>query len=480
MNKFFTRFGKKKIKLSFEEIIPRDDTAAAIRENAVYLFYVDGIVSQKVDEALSGPRVRALRGELEPEDCSAMDNFLEHETTSARYEKEANERVYAYHRVKCNAMLISQVLFVNNSIREGLLDRINNASVEAVSKELYDYIKKRSLENGAPVTGIEAEFYSTLFILQTAFDRHFVPGESIVNYIKENGDYTGECRITDSYNVSTSYLELTNRRVIEAHDAEKKLCYNITTAWSRGIDLPTWNSLNKYYYEAKSPTTGKANLFTKNYDILLERMLPQFALSRVRLAEELLKKEFNGEKLRILEVGAGSGALAIDLMMACKKLKIPASLIEYRGIEPSAHMRDNFKANIEGKIGNSQLPADWKLEPGSLETLTGDPAKYLKNENTVLVFSFSAHHCFSGTLHAFFNHKEIEAKAKCIYVLDGVKEHGWTKPYYMWADCESPENFENVVQRGVWNSETLWLEPAVPIEGYAVTNAWCSLRKLTI
>ncbi|MEM9596426.1 MAG: hypothetical protein AAGD06_19300, partial [Acidobacteriota bacterium] len=67
-----------------------------------------------------------------------------------------------------------------------------------------------------------------------------------------------------------------------------------------------------------------------------------------------------------------------------------------------------------------------------------------------------------------------------IYVLDGVREHGWTKPYYMWADCESPECFDNVTKQGTWRSETLWTEPAKPIDGHAVTTAWCALRRLTV
>ena len=55
-----------------------------------------------------------------------------------------------------------------------------------------------------------------------------------------------------------------------ALDAEKELCYEITTGWSEGIDRKTWDKLNEYYYGAISPSTGEENLFVKNYDVILE------------------------------------------------------------------------------------------------------------------------------------------------------------------------------------------------------------------
>jgi hypothetical protein len=208
-------------------------------------------------------------------------------------------------------------------------------------------------------------------------------------------------------------------------------------------------------------------------------MLPQFALSRLKCAEDVLKIEYKRDKLKVLEIGAGSGAFAIDLLMACKRLNIKTSRIEYLGVEPSKHMVNNFEKNIKEKIGGSRIPEDWKLKFGDLESFTAEPLELLNNQETVIVFCYCAHHCFDKCLSTFFNSREIQDRVKNIYVLDVVIEHGWTKPYYMWADCESPENFDNVIQRGIWHSETLWLEPDVPIEGSAVTNAWCSLRRLT-
>jgi hypothetical protein len=87
------------------------------------------------------------------------------------------------------------------------------------------------------------------------------------------------------YEKCISYLALSGRKIAMASRAEKDLCYNLTTGWGDKIDLATWNALNTHYYSAISPTTGEENLFTKHYDLLLEGMLPQFALSKVKLAK---------------------------------------------------------------------------------------------------------------------------------------------------------------------------------------------------
>ena len=263
------------------------------------------------------------------------------------------------------------------------------------------------------------------------------------------------------------------------HPADFSDCYNLTTGWSEGIDLQTWDKLNEYYYKAISPTTGEVNLFTKNYNVLLERMLPQFTFSKIKLSEAVLEHKDDNNRLKVLEIGAGSGSFAVDLIMSCKREGKAYEEIDYYGVEPSEYMRGNFRTNTERKIRGTTLPENWELVPGSLEAVDENPEHYLTQDcATVIVFSYCAHHCFHQSLKSFFENDDVKKRVDAIYVLDVTKEHGWTKPYYMWADCESPENFDNVLVKGKWNSETLWLEPRKFLEGHAVTNSWCSLRRL--
>ena len=97
------------------------------------------------------------------------------------------------------------------------------------------------------------------------------------------------------------------------------------------------------------------------------------------------------------------------------------------------------------------------------------------------VLCFSAHHVYGPSLRAFLTSPRVRSSLSAIYVLDGTERHGWTKMYYMWVDCESPENFGNVSMSGNWKSETLWEEPDSPLAEYPdrATNAWCLARRLT-
>ncbi len=482
MEKFFQRFtDSPKITVSIEEIIPFDSTKDSIRKRAVYESYATTIKKRELDSKLGFFRQKALIGMLNSGDFSAMNDLLTEVNREARngdYKnstgKESN-RFYAYARVNSIGMLIAQILFVNNSIQEGLMERIEKKSIEKTIDEVSELILEYSKKNRAPVTINDAKFYGILFLLQAAFDKYFVPDEDIVTYNINTGDY----QTAESYDDYTLYLNLSNRKVITAKPAEQKLCYSITTGWGKGIDLKTWNRLNKYYYEAISPTTGKANLFTKNYDVILERMLPQFRLARVKLAEEVLNEKQDNEILKIVEIGAGSGAFPIELIMACKRLGIPVDQVEYHGVEPSQYMRDNFRNNIDRKIGDNQMPKNWKLVEGSLEKVNKTPEQYIhKKEKPVIVICYAIHHCFFKSVNDFFENKIIRNNVNAIFVLDAIIEHGWTKPYYMWADCESPENFDNVTTKGIWDAKTVWTEPSAPIDDHCVTNAWANLRKL--
>jgi pimeloyl-ACP methyl ester carboxylesterase len=486
MGNFFNqlRESKEKLKITYNDINPADEPDRKVREEAVYIHYIKGIGRSDMDDQLSGSRQNAITGELDLPDYKDLDAILEGYKEKAKIEQDDKKRLEAYDRVKTCAMLIAQILFVNNCIREGLVQQIDDAAKAEVEEPLSIYIKKCAEANGPSLEPGEIKFYAYLFILQEAFGKLFLPNEDIVQYEEKSNQYTGEYKINSFYDSATLYLKLSNRQVIDASDEEQELCLNITTDWGEDIDLKTWNKLNQRYYQEESAATKSKNLFVANYDKMLERMLPQFVWSRVRCAEELLKREYNRYrvigKLKIVEIGAGSGAFTADLLMACKRLSISTDKIEYLGLEPNKHMRKKSRDNIKKKSGYSKLPCGWELMEGSLETFTKDSSDYTKDKKAVIVLCYSAHHCFAPSIHEFLKSKKVRKSAECIYILDVVKEHGWTKPYYMWADCESPENFDNVIQNGGWHSETLWQEPNLSIEGYAVTNAWCNLRRLTI
>ncbi len=478
MGKFFDELDHPVTSLRFEEIIPSASGNASSADapgRGVYSFYIRSIKKGRIDDELLSFRQKSLSGDLAPHDCKSLNQLLDKIKTEAQTTK--GNRFDDYAHVKSCAMFIAQILFVNYTINEGLLDLIDSDSKTEVLKRLSDYIKECASKNNAALQEDEVNFYATLFTLQSAFDQNFVPDENIVQYHTESGQY----EVTPLYKRATLYLTLTNKQVIHASPEEKELCANITTGWSHGIDLSTWNELNRYYYKEGSYSIEEGNLFTSNYDQILERMLPQFAFSKVRCAEEVLKREYdnNNQPLKVIEIGAGSGAFAIDLFMACKRLGINADNVEYIGLEPSDHMRSNFKKNMALKLGGTNLPEEWRLEQGDLEAFTTAPSAYVTKGKAIVVFSYSAHHCFNQSLRNFFTNPTVQKTVHQVYVLDVVKEHGWTKPYYMWVDCESPENFNNIMEKGNWNAEPLWLEPNLPIEGTAVINAWCCLKRFT-
>ncbi len=474
MERFFQALENPVGNIRFEEIIPSASTGEITKERAVYVSYIDAIGQTEIDQLLRPYRNKSLEGGLKPGDFQYLDlEVLEKAWEKAR--DAGTKKAAAFNKVKSHAMLIAQILFVNNGVNEGLPDIIAPEEKKTVLKELQAYIKEKAMENGSPLEEQEACFYANLFLLQTLFDKNFVPDEDIVQYKGNRGQYD----ITGHYGRATLYLTLTNKRVIEASHEEKKLCYNISTGWSRGIDSASWNQLNQWYYGEISPTTGKKNLFVANYNKMLDRMLPQFAFSKVRLAEEVLKREYGEKGLKIVEIGAGTGTFAIDLFNACLRMNIDTNSVEYLGLEPNENMTEKFEENMAAKLGSATLPKDWKLLPGDLESVTQNPPLSPKGQRVVFVLCYSGHHCFAGSVENFFKAFETTEKVKTIYFLDVVKEHGWTKPFYMWVDCESPENFDNVTKKGNRHAETLWLEPSTPIEGHALTNAWCSLRMLT-
>jgi hypothetical protein len=255
MDPFFTADqGFPMVSLTLEDILPRDTTRPSVQARAVYQYYVTTLEARPSDEELRPFREKALMGSLTPPDCAAMHTLftsMKSRAQNAGTRRPRQHTVAAYASLNSYAMLLAQILFVDSSLKEGLRDLIE-----------------------------DARFYAPLFLLQTAFDLLFVPDEDIVTYDTASDTY----HVTDRYDHCIQYLALSGRKISTASRAEHNLCYDLTTGWGDHIDRATWDALNTDYYRAISPTTGEANLFTTHYDRLLERMLPQFVLAKVRLA----------------------------------------------------------------------------------------------------------------------------------------------------------------------------------------------------
>ena len=284
MDPFFTAdHGFPMVSLTLEDILPRDTTRPSVQARAVYQYYVTTLEARPSDEELRPFREKALMGSLTPPDCAAMHTLftsMKSRAQNAGTRRPRQHTVAAYASLNSYAMLLAQILFVDNSLKEGLRDLIEDAARDRVVDSLSASIRARSSANGAALVPEDARFYATLFLLQTAFDQLFVPDEDIVTYDTASGTY----HVTDRYDHCIRYLALSGRKISTASRAEHNLCYDLTTGWGDHIDRATWDALNTDYYRAISPTTGEANLFTTHYDRLLERMLPQFVLAKVRLA----------------------------------------------------------------------------------------------------------------------------------------------------------------------------------------------------
>ncbi len=364
---------------------------------------------------------------------------------------------------------VAQLLFVDNCLKEGL-DRVSHPGNPDTVSRLAHHIQNHYEVCQVPIQADNAHFYATYFWAQTLFDKIFVGDEDIVSY--DAG--TGQVHLTAHYDFYTAYLELSNRKLVTASDIEKSLCYELTTGWSDGIDAATWNALNRDYY-----SRSEDNFFSADYDEHLDKMLPQFPYGRARAAGDVVGI-WDGERpLNLIEIGAGSGAFAVDLFMALKHQGKDRSRLSYQGLEPSEEMKKVYRQNFLNRTGQAP-PGDWQIETAGLEAFLDQRDRYLRsNTANVIVFSYAAHHCYRLSLQRLIEDSVIQQQVCMIYILDGTLEHGWTKVYYMPLDCRSPEDFRNVALTGDWHSQTLWHEPFKPLEHYAVTRAWCALRQLT-
>jgi hypothetical protein len=470
---FFQRLRLQPIYVAFEDIVPAASTAARVQQRAVYKdlihqwpHFLNDVVRDNVESRLRPYRQRAWEGRLDAADFrDLLHAFL---AFKANFRKDMNA-FDAYAMIKCCAALLAQMLFVDNCVKEavgGVSHPDNQETVTQLARHIQDTYQAHQV----PIQASEARFYATYFLIQTLFDKIFVGDEEIV--VRDPA--TGQVHLTPNYDFYTSYLELSNSKLITATDVEKELCYQLTTGWGDGIDVATWNALNQDYYSRSAD-----NFFSAAYDEHLDKMLPQFPYARARAAHDIVAAWDGVRPVNLIEIGAGSGAFAVDLFLTLKHQGKDEARFAYRGVEPSEAMKAVYRQNFLHRTGRTPL-VTWEIATAGLEEFLEESECYLTPEAAnVLVFSYSAHHCYRPSLQRLIEDAVLQERVDTIYILDATAEHGWTKVYYMPLDCRSPEDFRNISLTGRWHSHTLWHEPFKPLEHSAVSRAWCAFRRLT-
>jgi GNAT superfamily N-acetyltransferase len=309
---FFQRLRLEPIHVAFEDIVPAASTAARVRQRAVYNdlihqwphFLVEA-VRDRVESRLRPYRQRAWEGHSDTGDFrDLLDAFLAFKADFRR-DMDAFD---AYGMLNCCAALVAQMLFVDNCVKEAL-DGLSHPDNQDTVTRLMHHIQDTYQAHHVPIQARESRFYATYFVVQTLFDKIFVGDEEIVSRDPD----TGQVHLTPNYDFYTSYLELSNRKLITATDVEKELCYQLTTGWGDGIDVATWNALNQAYYSRSAD-----NFFSAAYDEHLDKMLPQFPYGRARAAHDIVRAWDGMRPLNLIEIGAGSGAFAVDFFLALK------------------------------------------------------------------------------------------------------------------------------------------------------------------
>ena len=309
---FFQRLQLEPIHVAFEDIVPAASTAARVQQRAVYKdlihqwpHFLTAAVRDRVESRLRPYRQRAWEGHLDTGDFrDLLHAFL---AFKADFRRDM-DAFHAYTMINCCAALLAQMLFVDNCLKEAL-GGVSHPDNQDTLTRLVRHIQDTYQAHQVPVQAPEARFYATYFLVQTLFDKIFVGDEEIVSRDPD----TGQVHLTANYDFYTSYLELSNSKLITATDVEKELCYQLTTGWGDGIDVATWNALNQAYYSRSAD-----NFFSAAYDDHLDKMLPQFPYGRARAAHDIVEWWDGVRPVNLIEIGAGSGAFAVDLFLALK------------------------------------------------------------------------------------------------------------------------------------------------------------------
>jgi hypothetical protein len=264
---FFQRLQLQPIYIAFEEIVPAASTAVRVQERAVYNdllhkwpHFLNDAVRDSVESQLRPYRQRAWEGHLDTADFrDLLHAFLAFKADFRR----AMNAFNAYAMLNGCAALLAQMLFVDNCVKEAVGGVSHPDNQETVT-QLMHHIQDIYQVHQVPIQASEARFYATYFLVQTLFDKIFVGDEEIV----WRDPATGQVHLTPNYDFYTSYLELSNSKLITATDVEKELCYQLTTGWGDGIDVATWNALNQDYYSRSAD-----NFFSAAYDEHLARII---------------------------------------------------------------------------------------------------------------------------------------------------------------------------------------------------------------
>ncbi len=471
MKPFFLQLTADPVVVDIRKIIPTGDTPDEIRKQAVYF----GLV-RKLPTFLPAEVRNLICSMLRPFHEPAMSGALDHShyrrllDTFNFFRENFLDRFdafTAYKTINCSAMLIALQLFVDNCTKEQIMRLSAPQNLVAV-EDLTRQIATLYADQDAPIHPADARFYAHYFTVQALFDQLFIADGEVVRY-GENG----APELIGGYVRLCSYTELSNRKLVTAGDAERALCYALTTGWGEGIDVDTWNLLNQDYYSMSDD-----NFFSADYDSHLEKLIPQFAYARVRAAESIAAAWDEKKPLNLVEVGAGSGAFAACVFMALKHAGKDLSRFSYKGLEPSM-LRTVYADNFANRTGQ-QPPDDWAVEKGSLESFLETYRDHIQEgAENVYLQSYSIHHCYGPSVARLLGNPEIQQCYDKVYVLDGLSEHGWTKMNYMPLDCRSPENFDNCAVTGIWQARVLWHEPEEVLEHHAVNRGWAVLRELT-
>ena len=220
---FFQRLQLEPIHVTFEDIVPAASTAARVQQRAVYKdlihqwpHFLTEAVRNKVESRLRPYRQQAWEGHLDTEDFrDLLHAFLVFKADFRR----GMDAFNAYTVINCCAALLAQMLFVDNCLKEAL-DEVSHSDNQDTLTRLVGHIQDTYQTHQVPVQAPEVRFYATYFLVQTLFDKIFVGDEEIV---ARNPD-TVQVHLTANYDFYTSYLELSNSKLITATDVEKELC----------------------------------------------------------------------------------------------------------------------------------------------------------------------------------------------------------------------------------------------------------------